>query len=107
MSLKCRAGDLAVVIQDEPGCEANVGQMVEVLRARADFPEAGHWWVISPLGRSEWLCLDPVTQETTWLPTACTSILIEDPCLHPLRGLPKPKTVHAVEPTNHPVTKEI
>ncbi len=27
--LRCRPGDLAVIIMDEPECQANIGQIVE------------------------------------------------------------------------------
>lgn len=46
----CKQGDIAVIIRDEPGCEANVGTLVRVGRECTDFPEHyGVMWVIEPL----------------------------------------------------------
>lgn len=46
--LRCREGDLAIIIREEPGCEVNIGCAVIVhgpLRQNAD---AGPDWVIVP-----------------------------------------------------------
>ncbi len=48
--LRCRPGDLAVIVQDEPECQANIGQVVRVLKPSLDFPdELGFHWEIQPL----------------------------------------------------------
>ncbi len=48
--LRCRPGDLAVIIQDEPECQANIGQIVRVLKESLEFPdELGFHWDIQPL----------------------------------------------------------
>lgn len=48
--LRCRPGDLAVIVQDEPECLANIGQVVRVLKPSLDFPdELGFHWEIQPL----------------------------------------------------------
>lgn len=48
--LRCRPGDLAVIVQDEPECQANIGQIVRVLKESFEFPdELGFHWEIKPL----------------------------------------------------------
>ncbi len=46
--LKCRPGDLAVVMRDEEGCESNVGRVVRV-RGPVDHDWRGYpTWLITP-----------------------------------------------------------
>jgi hypothetical protein len=48
--LRCRPGDLAVIVQDEPACRANIGQIVRVLKEYTEFPESlGCYWLVQPL----------------------------------------------------------
>lgn len=54
MSLRCKAGDLALVVYDEPGCESNIGRAVEV----RDPMQTNPWlelqsWLIRPAGSSQ------------------------------------------------------
>lgn len=47
--LRCRPGDLAVILQDEPECRANIGQIVRVLCEYTEFPdEMGFHWLVEP-----------------------------------------------------------
>jgi hypothetical protein len=47
--LRCRPGDLAVIVQDEPECRANIGQIVRVLCEYTEFPdEMGFHWLVEP-----------------------------------------------------------
>jgi hypothetical protein len=39
MRTKCRMGDLALIINDEPGCEANLGRFVRVCSLPAFFDD--------------------------------------------------------------------
>ena len=55
MSLRCKAGDLALVVYDEPGCESNIGRAVEVrgpvsTNPRLNLPR----WLIRPAGSSRY-----------------------------------------------------
>lgn len=45
--LRCQPGDLAVIVQDDPECLANIGQLVRVIKKYDGFPEEWgfHWWV--------------------------------------------------------------
>ena len=48
--LRCRPGDLAVIVQDEPECQANIGQLVRVVCVSYEIPdELGFHWEIQPL----------------------------------------------------------
>ena len=50
--LRCRPGDLAVIVQDEPECQANIGQIVRVIKEYEEFgPEWGFHWLIQPLSK--------------------------------------------------------
>jgi hypothetical protein len=48
--LRCRPGDLAVIVQDELECQANLGQVVRVLEEYTQFrEEMGVHWLVQPL----------------------------------------------------------
>jgi hypothetical protein len=50
--LRCRPGDLAVIVQDEPECQTNIGQIVRVIQESDEFgPEWGFQWLIQPLSK--------------------------------------------------------
>ena len=46
---RCRPGNVAVIVQDEPECRANIGQIVSVLCSYTEFPdEMGFHWLVEP-----------------------------------------------------------
>ncbi|MBM3151883.1 MAG: hypothetical protein FJ189_01805 [Gammaproteobacteria bacterium] len=56
MNLRCKDGDLALVIHDEPDCEANIGRMVEVrgpvnFNPRLELP----CWLVKPVTSEPYL----------------------------------------------------
>jgi hypothetical protein len=58
--LRCRPGDLAVIVQDEPQCQANIGQLVRVIEEYTQFrEELGVHWLVQPLSA----CDSPVLVE--------------------------------------------
>lgn len=87
MALNCKAGDLAVVISDEPGCEDNIGRIVKVQRRTLVPDSTGAWWSIRPIDRKPWTCIEPI-QGGKWFEVYQYSgaIVIEDRCLLPIRG---------------------
>ena len=56
MTLRCKAGDLAVVVYDIPECASNIGRFVRVLGALQFSKSYGKWcWLIDPIGSSLWM----------------------------------------------------
>ncbi len=55
MRLRCKAGDIAFITNDEVGCEANIGRLVRVVGEleydRFGLPE----WRVEPLNEITWL----------------------------------------------------
>ena len=58
MKLRCRAGDLALVIHDEPSCKANIGRVVR-LEGPAAYSSyyARYCWLIFPVDDRPWLVM--------------------------------------------------
>lgn len=54
MQLRCKAGDIAFIINDEVGCESNVGRLVKVI-GNLQITEFGEpEWCIKPLHDESW-----------------------------------------------------
>ena len=67
-SLKCREGDLAVIIFDERGCEDNVGRIVRVLGYPRTDKKLGICWLIEPEYDETWLVFSDGYIETDLRP---------------------------------------
>jgi len=55
MTLRCKHGDLAVIVGEYPGCEANIGRIVQV-RGPAVVTEQSDGllsWIIKPVSRAK------------------------------------------------------
>lgn len=52
--LRCKEGDLAIVIHEEPGCEVNVGRMVTVGGPVRVHERLGPTWLIQPTQPGQW-----------------------------------------------------
>lgn len=48
MRLRCSDGDMAIIIREEPGCEANIGCVVEVHGPLRESTDRGPAWLIVP-----------------------------------------------------------
>lgn len=59
MALKCKAGDLALVIHDEESCQSNIGRLVHV---RGPVQFSGYYgmscWLIKPLHPASWAVVE-------------------------------------------------
>ncbi len=86
--MNCQPGDIAIVVNDEPGCEANIGRLVLVKRPSTFVQDAGFWWEVEPLGSPLWVCYQPSLDRCEVSSFEEADIAIEDQCLRPLRGLP-------------------
>lgn len=49
MKLRCREGDLALITNDEPGCEGNIGRLVTVYGPVVAYAIRGPSWHIEPV----------------------------------------------------------
>lgn len=55
MQLRCKAGDLALIVHDEPGCESNIGHIVQVRGPVMHNPRLQlNCWLIKPVERQPW-----------------------------------------------------
>ncbi len=55
MTLRCKVGDLAVIVGELPGCEVNIGQIVQVRGSAhvSDQCDRLLCWVIGPIFRKK------------------------------------------------------
>jgi hypothetical protein len=49
MTDRCKIGDIAIIIKDHPGCDANVGRMMHVMGPRTRDYIRGTVWRIRPV----------------------------------------------------------
>ena len=56
MTLRCKAGDIAVVLHDTPECASNIGRFVRILGSLEFSGNLGKWcWLIVPVGSGLWM----------------------------------------------------
>ena len=55
MTLRCKHGDLAVIVGEYPGCEANIGRIVQVRGPAVVTEQSGGLlsWIIKPVSRAK------------------------------------------------------
>ena len=100
MSLRCKPGDLALVVYDEPGCEYNIGRAVEVqgpvsTNPRLDLP----CWLIRPAGSSRhWRVVRGSAPARTETVSWKSRIEHPDAWLLPIPPLTVPETEENAEP---------
>jgi hypothetical protein len=54
MKLRCREGDLALIIREEQGCGVNIGRAVKVGGPLDVHPVRGPTWLIEPASEEPW-----------------------------------------------------
>jgi hypothetical protein len=59
LNLRCREGDLALIIREEPGCEVNVGRVVRVGWPYRFDRVRGPSWLIEPVVTGPWSYVSP------------------------------------------------
>jgi hypothetical protein len=92
---RCKPGDIAIIIKDQPGCEANIGRIVHVCGPRKVFTERGTVWHIKPVTGSTMTYLD---YDRTVAVGLATDIEHEDDWLLPIRPEIDDKQVEQAEP---------
>lgn len=58
MNLRCREGDMALIINEEPGCESNIGRAVILHGPIKQCAERGPSWYIEPVHAEPWYAID-------------------------------------------------
>jgi hypothetical protein len=56
-NLRCRDGDLALILREEPGCDVNIGRVVRVGGPLYVNPRRGPTWLIEPATGDPWTYL--------------------------------------------------
>lgn len=87
MKLRCREGDIALIIRDEPGCECNIGRAVTIQGPLMIAPETGPTWLIEPVESEPWTIRKWSGENWTGPVTFDSLIEHPDAWLLPLRPL--------------------
>lgn len=99
MNLNCKAGDLAIVISEEAGCEANIGRCVRVQYTLRETQWGLMWHVIPEGGDPQWVCTDS-KGKVHLLDTRKRRAFIPDVCLMPIgEADASPRSAPAAEQT--------
>lgn len=74
MNLRCKSGDLAIIIYDTPECSSNIGRVVEV-RGPVEF-NSRYWigaqcWLIKPIHRTLYMAEYETLGERIVIPEIC------------------------------------
>ena len=76
---RCKPGDLAMVIRDEPECQANIGTLVRVVERSLDF-----WETDGPHWKIELLSSKPTPVVIKYPPSQTRRVLMDTlPRTHP------------------------
>jgi len=98
MNLRCKDGDLAVVVGDFPGCEGNIGRIVQVkgpARTPRQYPLP--CWRIKPVNRRGWFVVESDWEVTKEVVIWRSGILHPDCWLLPIRPTEDEQDVSVVE----------
>ena len=95
MKLRCKPGDIAIIIDDVKGCEGNLGRFVKVFEPRIHMGNYGYCWTIVPLSPEGLFIFDKGEIEIQ------SNIQIKDKILHPDKWL-KP-----IRPSERVKSKEL
>ena len=82
MTDRCKLGDVAIIIRDNPGCEVNIGRAVRVHGPRQVFLRRGTVWRVTPVAGTTMTYLD---YDGTVAVGLATEIEHEDDWLMPIR----------------------
>ena len=86
MNLRCKDGDLAIVVGDFPRCEANIGRIVQVrgpMQTPSQYPVP--CWKIKPIDDREWVIAESDWSLTREVVTWRSGIIHPDCWLLPIQ----------------------
>lgn len=86
MKLRCRPGDLAIVIRDDVGHEANLGRIVRVSGPVETNRRGMRTWLIKPVDAREWAVGPPGAVPTYMAVRFSDGVEHPDQWLLPIRG---------------------
>jgi hypothetical protein len=105
MTDRCKIGDIAIIIKDEVGCEANIGRMVHVLGLRRVLSTRGTIWRIAPVNGTTMTYLDDTT--CTIVVGRAIGIDHADAWLLPIRPADSVDTIDAAHDLSIPKVLEV
>ena len=106
MVLRCKHGDLAIIVGELPGCEANIGRIVQVRGPAEPDEQFGGLmvWVIRPISSKKMINLYTpnvlISERVTWK----SNIKLADCWLIPIRPPQQDKGI--VEKEHLPLKKD-
>lgn len=86
IAMNCNHGDLAIVVGEFPGCEGNIGRIVQVkgpTKIPSQYPV--HCWHIKPIDRRKYWNIEPDWSVSKEVVTWGSGILHPDHWLVPIR----------------------
>ena len=104
MNARCKPGDLAIIMYDEPQCTANIGRIVEVSGPPAYDIDGHLTWLIQPVTPEPYLINNRVDAAVRFMEWQEYGIEHRDDRMLPIRQ--EPKLEEVVERTDLPVEVE-
>jgi len=86
MKLRCKPGDIAIIINDVKGCDGNLGRFVKVFEPKIHMGAHGYCWTIVPLSPEGLFIFDKGKIEIQ------SNIQTKDKILHPDKWLKPVRT---------------
>jgi hypothetical protein len=83
--MKCKHGDLAIIVDDFDGCKGNIGLLVRVIGPAEIIMEMACWQVIPLCGQGMWLIDEGTACKRTI--TAKIQAIHPDKWLRPIKGI--------------------
>ena len=98
MNTRCKPGDLAIIIHDVPGCEANIGRVVHVSGPAVVDYRGYLTWLIMPIDTTEPYVIDNIFDDSLrYMDYLENSIEHPDAWMLPIHHETEPEEVTARE----------
>jgi hypothetical protein len=82
--MKCKHGDLAIIVNDFEGCKGNIGLLVRVIGPAEVIMEMNCWQVIPLSGQKMWLIVEGKGYKQSITPKI--QAILPDKWLRPIKG---------------------